>query len=106
MSAPRKYPQELRDRAVRMVFEIRQQTGGQPAAIVRVANQLGVHREALRNWVRQAEVDAGQRPGVPTVEQQRIAELEREVRELRRANEILKAASAFFAAELDRPRTR
>ena len=106
MSAPRKYPQELRDRAVRMVFEIRQQTGRQPGAIVRVANQLGVHREALRNWVRQAEVDAGQRPGVPTAEQQRIAELEREVRELRRANEILKAASAFFAAELDRPRTR
>ena len=98
MSAPRKYPQELRDRAVRMVFEIRQQTGGQPGAIVR--------GEALRNWVRQAEVDAGQRPGVPTVEQQRIAELEREVRGLRRANEILKAASAFFAAELDRPRTR
>jgi transposase len=96
MSAPRKYPQELRDRAVRMVFEIRQQTGGQPGAIVRVANQLGVHREALRNWVRQAEVDAGQRPGVPTAEQQRIPELEREVRELRRANEILKAASAFF----------
>jgi transposase len=87
MSAPRKYPQELRDRAVRMVFEIRQQTGGQPGAIVRVANQLGVHREALRNWVRQAQVDAGQRPGVPTVEQQRLAELEREVRELRRANE-------------------
>jgi transposase len=106
MSAPRKYPQELRDRAVRMVFEIRQQTGGQPGGIARVANQLGVHREALRNWVRQAEVDAGQRPGVPTAEQQRIAELEREVRELRRANEILKAASAFFAAELDRPRTR
>jgi transposase len=56
--------------------------------------------------VRQAEVDAGQRPGVPTVDQQRIAELEREVRELRRANAILKAASAFCAAELDRPRTR
>jgi transposase len=65
-----------------------------------------VHREALPNWVRQAEVDGGQRPGVPTADQQRIAELEREVRELRRANEILKAASAFFAAELDRPRTR
>ena len=106
MSAPRKYPQELRDRAVRMVFEIRQQSGGQPGSIVRVAEQLGVHREALRTWVRQAEVDAGQRPGVPTAEQQRIAELEGEVRELRRANEILKAASAFFAAELDRPRTR
>jgi transposase len=88
------------------VFEIRQQTGGQPGAIVRVANQLGVHREALRGWVRQAEVDAGQRPGVPTTEQRRMAELERENRELRRANEILKAASAYFAAELDRPRTR
>jgi transposase len=72
----------------------------------RVANQLGVHPEALRNWVRQAEVDSGQRPGVPTAEQHRIAELEREVRELRRANEILKAASAFLAAEFDRPRTR
>src|ERR671937_283594 len=101
MSAPRKDPQELRDRAVRMVFEIRQQTGGQPGGIIRVAEQLGVHREALGNWVRQAEVDAGKRPGVPTAEQQRIAELEREVRELRRANEILKAASAFFARELD-----
>jgi transposase len=60
----------------------------------------------LRNWVAQAEVDDGQRPGVPSAERQRIAELEREVRELRRANDILKAASAFFAAELDRPRTR
>ena len=100
MSAPRKYPHELRDRAVRMVFEIRQQTGGQPGAIARVADQLGIHREALRGWVRQAEVDQGDRPGVPSAEQQRIAELEREVRELRRANEILKAASAYFAAEL------
>ena len=94
MSAPRKYPQELRDRALRMVFEVRQQTGGQPGAIARVADQLGVHREALRGWVRQAEIDGGQRPGVPTAEQRRIAELERENRELRRANEILKAASA------------
>jgi transposase len=60
----------------------------------------------LRGWIRQAEIDGGQRPGVPTAERQRIAELERENRELRRANEILKAASAYFAAELDRPRTR
>ena len=72
----------------------------------RVAEQLGINKETLRNWINQAEVDDGQRPGIPAMERQRIAELEREVRELRRANEILKAASAFFAAELDRPRTR
>ena len=106
MSAPRKYPQELRDRALRMVFEVRQQTGGQPGAIARVAEQLGIHREALRGWVRQAEIDTGRRPGVPSAEQQRIAELERQNRELRRAGEILKAASAYFAAQLDQPRTR
>jgi transposase len=106
MPALRKYPDELRQRAVRMVFEVREQTGQRPGAIARVADQLGVNRETLRNWIRQAEVDGGQRPGVTTTEQQRILELEREVRELRRANEILKAASAFFAAELDRPRTR
>ena len=89
-----------------MVFEIRQQTGQRVGAIARVADQLGINREALRGWVRQAEVDQGDRPGVPTAEQRRIAELERENRELRRANQILKAASAYFAAELDRPRTR
>jgi transposase len=89
-----------------MVFEMRERTGERRGAIARVADQLGIHREALRGWIRQAEIDGGQRPGVPTEERQRIAELEREVRELRRANEILKAASAFFAAELDRPRTR
>ncbi|WP_240507061.1 IS3 family transposase [Thermoactinospora rubra] len=96
MPAPRKYPQELRERAVRMVFEVRRQSGGAPGAIARVADQLGVHREALRGWVRQAEIDQGQRPGTSTADAQRIAELEREVRELRRANEILKAAAAFF----------
>jgi transposase len=106
MPTPRKYPDELRERAVRMVFEVRQQTGERIGAIARVADQLGINRESLRNWVRQAEVDGGQRPGVTTAEQRRIAELERENRELRRANEILKAASAYFAAELDRPRTR
>jgi transposase len=106
MPAPRKYPDELRQRATRLVFEIREQTGGAPGAIARVADQLGINRETLRNWVRQAEVDGGLRPGVTTQEQRRIAELERENSELRRANEILKAASAFFASELDRPRTR
>ncbi len=94
MPTPRKYPDELRERAVRMMFEVRQQTGQRPGAIARVADQLGSNRESLRNWVRQAEVDGGQRPGVTTAEQRRIAELEREVGELRRANEILKAASA------------
>ena len=89
-----------------MVFEMRERTGERRGAIARVADQLGIHREALRGWIRQAEIDGGQRPGVPTQERQRIAELEREVRELRRANEILKAASAYFAAELDRPRSR
>ena len=106
MPALRKYPDELRQRAVRMVFEVREQTGQRPGAIARVGDQLGVNRETLRNWVKQAEIDGGQRPGIPTAERQRIAELEREVRELRRANDILKAASAYFAAELDRPRTR
>jgi transposase len=99
--ARRKYPDELRERAVRMVFEIREQTGIRTGSIARVADQLGINREAVRNWVRQAEVDGGKRPGTSTADAQRIAELERENRELRRANEILKAASAFFARELD-----
>ena len=101
MAPPRKYSSELRDRAVRMVFELREQTGERTGTIVRVAEQLGVHREALRGWVRQAEVDGGKRSGTSTSEATRIAELERENRELRRANEILKAASAYFARELD-----
>ena len=106
MSAPRKYPQELRDRALRMVLEVREQSGQRMGAIARVADQLGVHREALRTWVRQAEIDQGQRPGTSTADRQRIAELERENRELRRANEILKSAAAFFGAELDRRSSR
>ena len=101
MAPPRKYSLELRERAVRMVFELREQTGEKTGTIVRVADQLGLHREALRTWIRQAEVDAGKRPGITTSDTQRLAELERENRELRRANEILKAASAFFARELD-----
>src|SRR3712207_2377943 len=97
----KRYPEEMRRRAVRMVFEIREQTGERKGVIGRVARQLGIGTESLRGWVRQAEIDGGQRPGVATAEQRRIAELERENRELRRANEILKAASAFFARELD-----
>ena len=96
-----KYPDELRERAVRMVLEIRQREGRGQGELARVGRQLGVHPEALRGWVRQAEIDNGTRRGITTGDQRRIAELEREVRELRRANEILKAASAYFARELD-----
>jgi transposase len=101
MSAQRKYPEELRERAVKMVFEIRERDGKGHGEIARVARQLGIHPEALRTWIRQIEIDGGQRPGTTADDAQRIAELEREVRELRRANEILKAASAYFARELD-----
>lgn len=106
MPAPKKYPDELRERAVRLVFEMRKSTGQRRGAIARVADQLGINRETLRNRVRQAEVDAGQRPGTSTADAQRIAELERENAELRRANDILKAASVFFARKLDPPRPR
>ena len=101
MGAVRKYPDELRERAVRMVWEIREQSGPRSGAISRVASQLGVHAETVRGWVRRVEVDSGKRPGLSTDDRQRIADLERENRELRRANEILKSASAFFARELD-----
>jgi transposase len=100
MPAQRKYPGELRERAVKMVSEIRAREGKGRGEVVRVAGQLGVHRETLRLWVRQAEVDGGQRPGTSSEDARRIAELERENRELRRANEILTAASAYFAREL------
>src|SRR5215813_2910608 len=97
----RRYPPELRERAVRMVHEAIAESGERRVAKERVARQLGIGPESLRNWVKQADVDNGKRPGVTTEQQRRIAELERENRELRRANEILKAASAFFARELD-----
>jgi transposase len=101
MPAQRKYPEELRERAVKMVFEVRDREGKGHGEIARVARQLGIHPEALRTWIRQAEIDGGTRPGITSGDARRIAELEREVRELRRANEILKAASAYFARELD-----
>ena len=101
MAAQRKYPEELRERAVKMVSEIREQDGKGHGELARVGRQLGVHPEALRSWVKQAEIDGGEQPGTTTRDRQRIFELEREVRELRRANEILKAASAYFARELD-----
>ena len=101
---PGKYPAELRDRAVRMVFEAAQHTDTQWQAICSVAEKLGPTAETVRRWVRQVEIDEGRRSGLSSDERQRLAALERENRELRRANEILKAASAFFAAELDGPR--
>jgi transposase len=98
----KRYPAELRERAVRMVEEAVAENGGDRFGVVtRVARQLGIGTESLRNWVRQAEIDGGQRAGVSGEERQRMAALEREVRELRRANEILKAAAGFFARELD-----
>jgi transposase len=97
----RRYPPEMRERAVRMVHEAIAESGERVGAVTRVARQLGIGPESLRNWVKQADIDNGKRPGLTNAEQRRIAELEREVRELRRANEILKAASAFFARELD-----
>jgi transposase len=103
MGAPRKYPDELRDRAVRMALDLRRDPATRSGALRRVGRQLGINPETLRNWVSQAEIDGGSRPGTSTDDAARIAALERENRELRRANEILKTASAFFAqAELDR----
>ena len=106
MAAPKKYGDELRERATRMAVELRQDPATRSGAIARVAGQLGMHPETLRNWVRQAEVDGGSRAGITSSDAQRLVELERENRELRRANHILRTASAFFAAELDRPTIR
>lgn len=100
MPAPKKYSDELRERATRLALDARRDPASAVGAIRRIADQLGVHPEALRVWVRQAETDAGDRPGTTSGDADRIAALEREVRELRRANQILKSAASFFAAEL------
>ena len=97
---------EQRARAIRMVVEARPEYPSEWPAIKSVAEKIGVSAETLRKWVRQAEVDGGARPGVTTEEAAEIKRLKRENAELRRANEILKAAAAFFGAELDRPQTR
>jgi len=98
------YPPELRERAVRMVAEVQGDYPSQWAAIGAVASKLGIGSvETLRKWVRRAEVDAGERAGISSEERAEIKALKKENAELRRANEILKAASSFFAAELDRP---
>jgi transposase len=98
----KRYPPELKERAVRMVLEHGDEYPTQWAAICSVSGKLGMAAETLRTWVRQAETDAGHRPGLTSDERERLRQLERENRELRRANEILKSAAAFFGAELDR----
>jgi transposase len=103
MSKSNRYSPEVRERAVRMVFEHQREYPSQWQAIVSIASKIGCTAETLRNWVRRAEVDIGRRAVVTSDERTRIKELERENRELRRANEILRKASAYFAqAELDR----
>jgi len=103
MNKQTRFSPEVRERAVRVVMEAREQYDSQWAAIESIAGKIGCTAETLRRWVRQHERDSGQREGVTTAEAKRVKELEREVRELRKANEILKLASAFFAqAELDR----
>jgi transposase len=102
MTRRSRYPQEVRERAVRMVFDHQDEHHSQWAAITSIAAKFDVSSETLRKWVRRAEVDGGQRPGLTTEERERLKVLERENRELRRANEILKSAAAFFGAELDR----
>jgi len=99
----RRYSPAEKEQAVRLVRQLRQELGTKHGTVQRIASQLGIGVESLRGWVRQADIDDGEQPGVTTAEARRIKDLEQEVRELRRANEILKRASSFFAAELDRP---
>jgi transposase len=106
MSTTKRYSPEVKERATRMVFEHQGQYESQWAAISSIAEKIGCTPESLRAWVRQAETDKGKRPGPTSEEKERIKQLERENRELKRANEILRLASAFFAqAELDRKKT-
>ena len=106
MGRPRKYPVELQDRAVRLVLESYESDGSRRGAVTRIGGQLGIHPEVLRKWVRQAEVDQGMTGGLTTSERHRIKELEKELKEVKRANEILKSAAVFFGAELDRQQKR
>jgi transposase len=100
------YPPEVRERAVRMVFEHQNEYPSQWKAIESISAKLSINHETLRQWVRRAETDAGERPGLTTDERTQLRELQREVKELRRANEILKSAATFFGAELDRQQPR
>src|SRR5690606_35402472 len=99
----RRYSEAEKERAVRMVLQLRKELGTGHGTVKRVADQLGIGVESLRGCVRQHEIEEGVKPGATSAETARLKELEQEVRELRRANAILRSASAFFAAELDRP---
>lgn len=101
-----RYTNEMRERAVRMVAEVRPEHPHETAALRHVAGLLGINTETLRQWVRRDQIDSGQRPGTTSEVAEEIKRLRREVAELRRANEILKSASVFFAKELDRPTPR
>jgi transposase-like protein len=103
MPVPRKYPSELRERAQRLVREAREQDPelSLNAAVQRIGPRVGVNPDTLRGWCKRADIDAGRAPGTTTTDAKRIKDLVREVKELRRANEILLAASSFFARELD-----
>jgi|ERR1700722_7361599 len=102
----RPYPPEVRERAVRMVFDHQDEYTSQWKAIESISAKLSINHETLRIWVRRAETDAGTRPGLTTDERTELRNLQREVKELRRANEILKSAAVFFGAELDRRQPR
>lgn len=105
-STSKRYPQELKDRAVRMVRELRAADPNDHGVIGRVARQLGVGVESLRLWVKQSEVDSGVRAGTTTVDREELTRLRKENKELRRANDILRSAATFFGAELDRRSNR
>jgi transposase len=104
--AQKRYPPELKERAVRLVLEAFEESGERYGVVGRIARQLGIGDQSLRTWVAQAEIDGGKRHGLTTEERAELKRLQKENKELRRSNEILKSASAFFAAELDRPQHR
>ena len=99
----RRYSEAQKEQAIRMVFQLRKELKTERGTIGRVAEQLGIGSESLRAWVKQVEIDRGDRAGITTEDAAKMRELEQENKELRRANEILRRASVFFAAELDRP---
>ena len=101
--SPKHYPDELKQRGCRLVYDWRKARQRSNGGFIEIGEQLDVHPETLRSWFKQWQIDTGDAPGLSTADQRRIVELEAKVKELERSNKILKSASAFFAAELDRP---